>query len=83
MKHLLLIITAILTLCISCKGKGSVSVSKDPSHDSIAAIDDNRSFEFLKKLGIEYESLIVKDDSLPAPSDRNFLLTTPEQCSFL
>ena len=83
MKHILLIITAILTLCISCKGKGSVSVSNNPSHDSIAAIDDNRPFEFLRKLGIEYESLIAKDDSLPAPSDRDFLLTTPEQCSLL
>lgn len=83
MKHILLIITAILTLFVSCKGKGSVSVSNDTSHDSIVAIDGNRSFEFLKKLGIEYESLITKDDSLPAPSDRDFLLTTHEQCSFL
>lgn len=60
MKHILLIIIAILTLCISCKGKGSVSVSSDTRHDSIVAIDGNRSFEFLKKLGIEYESLIAK-----------------------
>ena len=60
-----------------------MSVSNDPSHDSIAAIDDNRPFEFLKKLGIEYESLIAKDDSLPAPSDRDFLLSTYEQCSLL
>ena len=40
-------------------------------------------FEFLRKLGIEYESLIAKDDSLPAPSNRDLLLTTPEQCSLL
>ena len=83
MKHILLIITAILTLFVSCKGKGSSSASSDTRHDSIAAIDGNRPFEFLKKLGIEYESLIAKDDSLPAPSDRDFLLTTPEQCSLL
>ncbi len=83
MKHILLIITAILILCASCRGKGSASASSDTRHDSIAAIDDNMSFEFLKSLGIEYESLIVKDDSLPAPSDRDFLLTTPEQYSLL
>ncbi len=83
MKHILLIITAILTLFVSCKGKGSSSASSDSRHDSIAAIDGNRSFEFLRTLGIEYESLIAKDDSLPAPSDRDFLLTTPEQCSLL
>lgn len=41
------------------------------------------TFEFLRKLGIEYESLIAKEDSLPAPSDRDLLLTTPEQCSLL
>ncbi|PWB00896.1 hypothetical protein C5O23_11325 [Duncaniella muris] len=83
MKHILLIITAILILSVSCRGKGSASASSDSRHDSIVAIDGNRSFELLKKLGIEYESLIVKDDSLPAPSDRDFLLTTSEQCSFL
>ena len=83
MKQILLILTTILTLCISCRGKGSASTSNDTHHDSIAAIDDNRSFEFLRKLGIEYESLIAKDDSLPAPSDRDFLLTTYEQCSLL
>ena len=83
MKHLLLIITAILVSCVSCRGKGSASVSSDTRHDSITAIDDNRSFEFLRKLGIEYESLIAKDDSLPATYDRDFLLTTPEQCSLL
>ena len=83
MKHILLIITAILILCISCRGKGASSASSDIRQDSIAAIDGNRSFEFLRKLGIEYESLIAKDDSLPAPSDRDFLLTTPEQCSLL
>ena len=83
MKHILLIITVILILNVSCRGKGSSSASSDSRHDSIVAIDDNRSFEFLKKLGIEYESLIAKDDSLPAPSDRDFLLTTHEQCSLL
>ena len=83
MKHILLIITAILILCVSCRGKGSASASNDSPHDSIAAIDDNRSFEFLRKLGIEYESFIAKNDSLPAPSDRDFLLTTHEQCSLL
>ena len=83
MKHILLIITAILILCVSCRGKGSASASSDTRHDSIAAIDDNRHFEFLRKLGIEYESLIAKEDSLPAPSDRDFLLATPEQCSLL
>ena len=83
MKHILLIITAILILCISCRGKGASSASSDIRQDSIAAIDGDRSFEFLRKLGIEYESLIAKDDSLPAPSDRDFLLTTPEQCSLL
>ena len=83
MKHILLIITTVLILSVSCSGKGSASASSNSRHDSIAAIDDNRSFEFLKKLGIEYESLIAKDDSLPAPSDRDFLLTTPEQCSLL
>lgn len=83
MKHILLIVTAILILCISCRGKGASLASSDIRQDSIAAIDGNRSFEFLRKLGIEYESLIAKDDSLPAPSDRDFLLTTPEQCSLL
>ena len=83
MKRIFFIITAILTLCVSCRGKGSESASNDTPHDSIAAIDDNRPFEFLRKLGIEYESLIAKDDSLPAPSDRDFLLTTHEQCSLL
>ena len=83
MKHILLIITAILILCVSCRGKGSASASNDSPHDSITAIDDNRPFEFLRKLGIEYESLIAKNDSLPAPSDRDFLLTTHEQCSLL
>ena len=83
MKHILLIITAILILSVSCRGKGLTSASSNSRQDSIAAIDDNRSFEFLKNLGIEYESLIAKDDSLPAPSDRDFLLTTYEQCSLL
>ncbi len=83
MKQILLILTTILTLCVSCMGKGSASTSNGTHHDSIAAIDDNRPFEFLRKLGIEYESLIAKDDSLPTPSDRDFLLTTPEQCSLL
>lgn len=83
MKRIFFIITAILTLCVSCRGKGSESASNDTPHDSIAAIDDNRPFEFLRKLGIEYESLIAKDDSLPSPSDRDFLLTTHEQCSLL
>lgn len=81
MKQILLILTTILTLCVSCMGKGSASTSNGTHHDSIAAIDDNRPFEFLRKLGIEYESLIAKDDSLPTSSDRDFLLTTPEQCS--
>lgn len=83
MKQILLILTTILTLCVSCMGKGSASTSNGTHHDSIAAIDDNRPFEFLRKLGIEYESLIAKDDSLPAPSDRDFLLTTSKQCSLL
>ena len=83
MKQILFILTTILTLCVSCRGKGSASASSNSRHDSIAAIDDNRPFEFLRKLGIEYESLIAKDDSLPAPSDRDFLLTTSEQCSLL
>ena len=85
MKHILLIITAILILSVSCRGKGSASASASSNsrHDSLVAIDGNRSFEFLKKHGIEYESLITKDDSLPAPSDRDFLLTTYEQCSLL
>ncbi len=48
MKHILLIITTVLILCVSCRGKGSASASSNSRHDSIAAIDDNRSFEFLK-----------------------------------
>lgn len=83
MKHLVLIIIAVLTLCISCKGKSKTSTSNDNTHDSITEIYDSNSFEFLRKLGIEEESLIAKDDSLPAPSDRDYLLTTKEQGALL
>lgn len=83
MKYLLLIIIALLTLCISCKGKSNTSPSNDNKHDSITEIYDSKSFEFLRKLGIEYESLIAKCDSLPAPSDRDYLLTTKEQGALL
>ena len=34
MKKLLLIIIALSTLCISCKGKGTTSASNDNKHDS-------------------------------------------------
>lgn len=83
MKYLLLIIIALLTLCISCKGKSNTSPSNDNKHDSITEINDSKSFEFLRKLGIEEESLIAKDDSLPAPSDRDYLLTAKEQGALL
>jgi len=83
MKNLLLIIIALSTLCISCKGKGTTSASNDNKHDSITEIYDSKSFEFLRKLGIEEESLIAKDDSLPTPSDRDYLLTTKEQGALL
>lgn len=83
MKKLLLIIIALSTLCISCKGKGTTSASNDNKHDSITEIYDSKSFEFLRKLGIEEESLIAKDDSLPAPSDNDYLLTTKEQGGLL
>ena len=83
MKKLLLIIIALSTLCISCKGKGTTSASNDNKHDSITEINDSKSFEFLRKLGIEEESLIAKDDSLPAPSDRDYLLTAKEQGALL
>lgn len=83
MKNLLLIIIALSTLCISFNGKGTTSASNDNKYDSITEIYDSKSFEFLRKLGIEEESLIAKDDSLPAPSDRDYLLTTKEQGALL
>lgn len=82
MRYILIIILTAFTLCVSCKGKNSASASNDNIQDSIMDVGGN-TFEFLKKHGIEYESLIAKDDSLPAPSDRDLLLTTPEQCSLL
>ena len=83
MRYILIIILTAFTLCVSCKGKNSASASNDNNQDSIMDVGGGNAFEFLKKLGIEYESLIAKDDSLPAPSDRDFLLTTHEQCSLL
>ena len=83
MRHILIIILTAFTLCVSCKCKNSASASNDNNQDSIMDVGGGNTFEFLKKHGIEYESLIAKDDSLPAPSDRDFLLTTHEQCSLL
>ena len=80
---ILMILIAVLTLCISCKGKGTTSASNDNKHDSITEIYDSKSFEFLRKLGIEEELLIAKDDSLPAPSGSDYLLTTKEQGALL
>ena len=83
MRHILIIILTAFTLCVSCKGKNSASASNDNNQDSIMDVGGGNTFEFLRKLGIKYELLIDKEDSLPVPSNRDLLLTTPEQCSLL
>lgn len=79
MKHILTIILTVFALCVSCKGKGT-NANKP---DSIKELSVSNPFGFLDKLGINYESLIAKDDSLPAPSDKDLLLTTKEQGALL
>ena len=83
MKHILTIILTVFALCISCKGKGSASTSNGSNPDSGKDMIAGNSFEFLEKLGRDYESLIAKNDSLPAPSDKDLLLTTKEQGALL
>lgn len=83
MKHILTIILTIFALCVSCKGKGAASASNVNNQDSIIDMSTVNPFVFLVKLGIDYEQLIAKDDSLPAPSDKDLLLTTKEQGALL
>lgn len=83
MKHILTIILTIFALCVSCKGKGAALASNANKPDSIKELSAGNPFAFLEKLGIDYESLIAKDDSLPAPSDKDLLLTTKEQGALL
>lgn len=83
MKHIFTIILTIFALCVSYKGKGAASASNANKPDSINELSAGNPFAFLEKLGIDYESLIAKDDSLPAPSDKDLLLTTKEQGALL
>ena len=83
MKHILTIILTIFALCVSCKGKGAASAPNANKPDSIKELSVSNPFGFLDKLGINYESLIAKEDSLPAPSDKDLLLTTKEQGALL
>lgn len=83
MKHILTIILTIFALCVSCNGKGTSSTSNDNNHDSIKEMSAGNPFGFLEKLGIDYKSVIAKDGSLPAPSDKDLLLTTKEQGALL
>lgn len=79
MKHIFTIILTVFALCLSCKGKGAASASNANKPDSIKELSACNPFAFLEKRGIDYESLIAKDDSLPAPSDKDLPLTTKEQ----
>lgn len=79
MKHILTIILTIFALCVSCKGKGDASASNANKPDSIKELSADYPFAFLEKLGIDYEQFIAKDDSLPAPSDKDLPLTTKGQ----
>lgn len=83
MKHIFTIILTIFALCVSCKGKGAASASNVNNQDSIKEMSAGNPFVFLEKLGIDYESLIAKCDSLPAPSDKDLLLTTKKQGALL
>ena len=83
MKHILTIFLTVFALCVSCKGKGSASASNDNNQDSIKDMSIGNPFGFLENLGIDYEQRIAKDDSLPAPSDKDLLLTTKEQGALL
>ena len=83
MKHIFTIILTIFALCVSCKGKGAASAPNANKPDSIKELSVSNPFAFLEKLGIDYESLIAKEDSLPAPSDKDLLLTTKEQGALL
>lgn len=83
MKYIFTIILTVLALCVSCNGKGAASASNVDNQDSIIEMSAGNPFGFLNKLGINYESLIAKDDSLPAPSDKDLLLTTKEQGALL
>lgn len=83
MKHILTIILTVFALCVSCKGKGAASASNANKPDSINELSAGNPFAFLEKLGIDYESLIAKGDSLPAPSDKDLLLTTKVQGALL
>lgn len=83
MNKILLILSALIALCISCNNKGSVSESKDKFQDSLVDTINNNPFNFLEKIGINYERLIVKKDTLPAPSVKDLILTKKEQSSLL
>lgn len=83
MKHIFTIILTIFALCVSCKGKGAASASNVNNQDSIKEMSTGNPFEFLENLGIDYKSVIAKDDSLPAPSDKDLLLTSKEQGALL
>lgn len=83
MKHILTIILTVFALCISCKSKGTESASNVNNQDFIKKMSAGNPFGFLQNLGIDYEQRIAKDDSLPAPSDKDLLLTTKEQGALL
>lgn len=83
MKHIFTMILTIFALCVSCKGKGAASASNANKPDSITEMSGGNPFAFLEKLGIDYEPLIARDDSLPAPSDKDLLLTTKVQGALL
>ena len=73
----------LLALCISCKGRGGTQGSSDALSDSITVEDYCMSFGFLDQHDIEYEPLIARGDTLPTPSETDYLLTTNEQKAWL
>lgn len=83
MKHIFTIILTVFALCVSRKGNGSASASNVNNQDSIKEMSTGNPFAFLENLRIDYEQRIAKDDSLPAPSGKDLLLTTKEQGALL
>ena len=86
MKHIFPIILIGLLVCISCRSKGSISESNGEQCDSIAITVDSlysKPLGIFEKLGIECASHIEDGDTLPPPSENDYLLTTNEQASLL
>lgn len=83
MNKIFVTILMVFALCVSCRGKSSVSATENNEQDSIIALRAESPFDFLEELGIDYKSLISKDDSLPSPSGKDLLLTTKKQRALL